>query len=132
MGTICSAICETEDLALTTPFGSCSCAKSACQCFKDVSRENSDEHKQRTMENIVQITVAAQLNKVEEMMKNAVNESIKNRGLIPMIHVLEKGMQSPPPSLRALTVRINQPLNIIEEEVKEEIIPVSMKLMELL
>ena len=130
--------CLTEDVKLTTPFGSCSCGKSACGCLgKNANeRQNSDQQRQQAMEEQIQKAVTQQLSSVEQLMKTAITNNVKQFGVMPVIHVLERGIQSPPPSVRALTVRVSEPVHMIEQvlesdEMKESI-PIAMKLMELI
>ena len=116
MGSLCSAFnCLTEEVVLTTPFGSCTCGRSACSCVNQ--RETSDQLRQRVLADEVQKAVKVQFDNVEQLMKTAITNNLNKFGVIPVIHVLERGVASPPAALRSLTVRVSQPL---VEEVMDE------------
>jgi hypothetical protein len=67
--------CETDDLKLQTPFGSCGCLHSQCGCFG------------KKEENIAKAT-RAELVLLENQIKSILEEAIKNNKKIPTFKVV--------------------------------------------
>lgn len=132
MGTLCSKFdCVTENVALTTPFGSCSCGRSICGCKGKIERETSDQKAQQAMTDEIANRVKEQLSSIETLMHTMMTQHTEKFGVVPAIQILERGCQSPPPSSRTLTVRVCHPLvEDVLTELEDHALPIAIKLAE--
>ena len=70
MGQICAGNCLSENMALSTPIGSCGCGKSSCNCF------GKQEDSQTEMDRQIQIAIRVEMASVEAAMKAAMLDSL--------------------------------------------------------
>lgn len=71
----CASNCETDDLKLSTPFGSCGCLHSKCGCFgkKEIN---------------VETATRTELALIENQIKKILEDAIKNNKKIPTFKVV--------------------------------------------
>ncbi len=80
----CMSNCETDDLKLQTPIGSCSCLHSKCGCFGKSKCTRNDE---KSSINLIAAT-KVEMDLIKHQISEVLEDAIKNNKKIPIFRVV--------------------------------------------